>query len=351
MWCSEYLTRNFRNLRPLRTLWDPGLNLVTGKNGSGKTNCLEGLHLVTGWGPFGERRDLPSWDGEGSRAFISGAFCGEEDLFISMAAGGATLIKCDGKRASFTEVRTRVPALAFLPGDMALLDGAPSVRRAFMDRLCALLFPLYARGLSEYGRALRHKAALLREGKSAAALSKVMAPLAASIWTSREEAVRLLSLGLANFKELTVLPLQLSHERGGAFGDGAAEEDWFRSLEKWSGRERAACVSLVGPHRDDLKVRAEGRPPGAVFSRGQLRRASVALMLSAAKAAEARLRRKPVILMDEIASELDEEGRRRTIEALGGSGWQVIAAAAELPKREWPGKMWKADDGAILPVL
>jgi DNA replication and repair protein RecF len=74
-------------------------------------------------------------------------------------------------------------------------------------------------------------------------------------------------------------------------------------------------------------------------------------MLAAARAVEARLRRKPVILLDEIASELDEEGREKTIEALALSGWQVIAAAAELPPGEWPGKIWKADDGAVLPVL
>lgn len=351
MWCSEYLVRNFRNLRPVRVLWDPGLNLVTGKNGSGKTNCLEGMHLITGWGPFGERKDLPTWGGEGSRAFISGVFCGEEDLFISMAAGGATLMKCDGKRASFTDVRARVPALAFLPGDMSLLDGSPSIRRTFLDRLCALLFPLHARRLNEYGRALRHKAVLLREGKSTAALSKAMAPLAAFLWTSREEAVKLLSLGLGSFKELTPLFLQLSHVRGGASGEGSPADDWRKSLENFEQRERAACVSLVGPHRDDLAVSAEGRSPAAVFSRGQLRRASVALMLAAAKAVEARLRRKPIILLDEIASELDEEGRKKTIESLAGTGWQVIAAAAELSFREWPGKLWKAEDGAVLPRL
>lgn len=338
-------------MRPVRILWDPGLNLITGKNGSGKTNCLEGLHLLTGWGPFGEKKDIPSWNGEGDRAYISGVFCGEEDLFISMAAGGAAILKCDGKRSSFTEVRTRVPALAFLSGDMSLLDGSPSLRRGFLDRLCALLFPLYARRLSDYGRAIRHKGVILRAGRSSAALSKAMAPLAGFIWASREEAVKLLSLGLLTFKELAPLFMELSHKRGGASGEGSPSDDWRKSLEACADRERASCTSLVGPHRDDLEVTAGGRRPGLAFSRGQLRRASVALMLAAARAVEARLRRKPVILLDEIASELDEEGREKTIEALALSGWQVIAAAAELPPGEWPGKIWKADDGAVLPVL
>lgn len=350
MWCSEYLVRNFRNLRPIRIPWDPGLNLITGKNGSGKTNCLEGLHVLTGWGPFGEIKDLPSWGAESGRAFVSGVFCGEEDVFVSAAVGGATLLKCDGKRTPFAEVRSRIPALAFLSGDMALLDGPPSIRRNFLDRLCALVFPLYARRMNEYGRALRHKSILLREGRSTAALSKAMAPLAASLWTSREEAVRLLSLGLGHFKNLLPASVDLSHERGGASGEGDAAEDWWKSLRASEERERSSCISLVGPHRDDMIVRAGGRPPGAALSRGQMRRASVALMLAAGKGVEARLRRKPLILLDEIASELDRDGRCRMTESLEGTGWQVIAAAAEFSPEEWPGKIWKADDGAIMPL-
>ena len=349
MWCSEYLVRNFRNLSPVRISWDPGLNLVTGKNGAGKTNCLEGLHLLTGWGPFGERKDIPSWRGEGDRAYITGSFCGEEDLFLAMAVGGSTVVKCDGKRVSFPEVRARVPALAFLPGDMALLDGSPSIRRNFLDRICALLFPLYARRISDFRRAVRHRTVLLRAGKRTESVSRAMAPLAAWIWSCREEAAGLLSLGLAHFPDLSPAPLELVHVRGGGSGTEDPLDDWWKSLETWGERERKSCLSLVGPHRDDLLVRTGGREAAVFFSRGQIRRASVALMLAAGKAVEARLRRKPLILLDEIASELDGEGRKITVASLEGTGWQVVAAAAEMPGEEWPGSMWEVEEGAVLP--
>nr|MBP6332885.1 DNA replication and repair protein RecF [Aminivibrio sp.] len=126
-------------------------------------------------------------------------------------------------------------------------------------------------------------------------------------------------------------------------------DDWWKSLETWSERERRSCLSLVGPHRDDLMVRTGGREAAAFFSRGQIRRASVALMLAAGKAVEARLRRKPLILLDEIASELDREGRKITMASLAGTGWQVVAAAAEMTADEWPGSMWKVEEGAVLP--
>ncbi len=72
------------------------------------------------------------------------------------------------------------------------------------------------------------------------------------------------------------------------------------------------------------------------------------MMLAAGKAVEARLKRKPLILLDEIASELDREGRKITVDSLMDTGWQVIAAAAELPGAEWPGRIWKVEEGAVL---
>lgn len=350
MWCSEFLVRNFRNIFPCRVQWSAGLNLLTGRNGAGKTNCLEGLHLLTGWGPFGARKDLVSWEGREKQAFLTGTFCGEEDLFVATSIGGNTLIKCDGKRTSFPEIRAKVPALGFLPRDMALLDGSPSGRRHFLDRLCALLFPLYARKLSDYRRVVRHRTILLRSGKSTFSISKVMAPLAAWIWSSREEAIHLLSLGLTDFSDLLPGSLKLEYIRGGGGRKENPLEDWWDSLESRKEKERLCFVSLVGPHRDDLVVQIGVREAASYLSRGQIRRASVALMLAAGKAVEAKLRRKPLILLDEIASELDKEGREVTVVSLKNTGWQVVAAATEPVVDFWPGTLWKIEEGTIFPL-
>ena len=73
-------------------------------------------------------------------------------------------------------------------------------------------------------------------------------------------------------------------------------------------------------------------------------------IFSAGKAVEARLRRKPIVLLDEIASELDRNGRESTVEALHSTGWQVIAAAAEPVTDRWPGSVWKVEEGYIIPL-
>ena len=346
MECTEFTFRNFRNLISGRLFWEQGLNLLTGRNGSGKTNCIEGLHLLLGWGPFGDRRDLLSWNGGEKHAFLTGKFSGEEELFLALSLGGTSVVKSGGKRSSFPEIRLQVPALAFLPRDMNLMDGPPSGRRSFLDRLCALLYPLYARRLNDFRKAVRHRTILLRQGRNTAVTSRAMAPLAVWIWEARERAVSSLEEGVSELRDLLPAPLELSLRRGGAGRKADYSEDWWSSLVAERPRECRCCTPVVGPHRDDLHIGSGGRDAAVFFSRGQKRRASVALMIAAGRTVEARLRRKPILLLDEIASELDEEGRRYIVSTLERTGWQIIAAAAE-GVDPWPGAVWSVAKGNI----
>lgn len=350
MWCSDLLLRNFRNFSQCRVRWHPGLNLLTGRNGAGKTNCLEGLHILLGWGPLGDRKDLRAWDGCEEYAFVTGNFSGGDDLFAAAAIGRTTVLKCDGQRISSSDIRWKIPSLAFLPRDMTLIDGSPSGRRSFADRLCAVLFPLYAKRLSDFKRAVRHRTVLLRAGRALRPLSQAMATMAAWLWEARERAVTALARELEDFGDLLPLPLSLEFHRGGGGRQRDPLADWWESLEAARERECRCCVPLVGPHRDDLLMTSGGRAAGSLLSRGQKRRASVALMLAAGRVVERRLGKAPIILLDEIASELDEEGRKSTVAVLHRMGWQVIATAAEPVVRAWPGQVWRVDGGQVLPL-
>lgn len=350
MRCRALRLRNFKNISTGEILWDEGMNLLVGKNGAGKTNCLEALHLLLGWGPLGERKDIASWGSAETKTYIVGDFFGEEEAFLALGIGGGTLVKYNGKRCSFPEIRSVAPSLAFLPSDMTLLDGTPAGRRSFLDRLCALLWPLYARRLVEFRRAVRHRTMLLRQGASLGALSKAMAPLASWLWGARASAVDALSEGLAPLSELLPSPIGLAHVRGGAGRAKDPLEDWWESLDARREKERLCCSPLVGPHRDDLAVRCGDRPAASCLSRGQKRRASAALMIAAGRCVERRLRRSPILLLDEIASELDAAGRRITVDALRATGWQVVATAAEEVVPDWPGLTLRVDGGAVLPL-
>ena len=350
MRCRALNLFNFKNISTERLLWDRGMNLLVGKNGAGKTNCLEALHLLLGWGPLGDRKDIATWGSEEKRTYITGEFDGEEEAFLALGIGGSTVVKYNGKRCSFPEVRSVAPSLAFLPSDMALLDGSPSRRRSFLDRLCALLYPLYARRLVEFRKAVRHRTALLRQGGNLGPLSKATAPLASWLWGARRAAVTGLSEELSELTGLLPLSLDLVHLRGGG---GRAEdplEDWWESLGARREKERLCGVPLVGPHRDDLGIWCGERIAASCLSRGQKRRTSAALMIAAGKCVERRLRRSPLLLLDEIASELDSEGRELTVSALLKTGWQIVATAAETVVPCWPGSVWHVEKGSIRPL-
>ena len=331
---------NFRNLSPERREWSPGFNLITGPNGAGKTNFLEGLGLVSGWGPLerGTRMSaLIRWRGEGreDRASLWGGVDGEEpaEVFASLSAR-CSLRFCD-RPTGASVMRSRVPVLSFLSGHISLLRGGASHRRQLLDRVGALISPSYAKRLHDYRHALRQKAALLRRGCDPGVANRVLVPIGSWLWTAREEIVGLISSRLNDFDRL--LPrgsnLSLAFERGGACGVDevrTAAEDFRISLDAAGVRERAAKTPLVGPQRDELRIRSGVREAATAMSRGQSSRTASAISLAAAAVVERSLGRKPVLVFDEIAAELDAGGREAILGSLLATGCQIFAATTEI---------------------
>lgn len=347
MFFKETGNRNFKNLETGRILWDPGLNLISGPNGSGKTNLIETLSILSGWGPFkqGGRVDLLNWSSRESRGFLQAQVGGEEEVLLESSVTSRCFMKCDGKRSNCSNIRVKVPTLSFLPGDLALLEGSPSVRRRFLDVLCAIIYPLYALRLTEYRRAVSHKKALLDSGRPTNIADKAMAPMASWIWGCRERAVKAIGMGLEASLSLPPGPMSFSMIRGGGGLSDDGEEDYRLSVERHARRERGSLRPLVGPHRDEFRITSGGMAASSAFSRGQRRRASLSLVIAAGWAVQAKLRRKPILLLDEVASELDHAGRGITVETLNSLGWQVIAATAEGEIIDWPGAVWTAERG------
>ena len=266
----ETAWRCFRNLEPRRQQWRPGLNVILGPNGSGKTNILESVNVLSGWGVFGSGSRISSmiaWDCEEKRAFLSGYASGKRDVEIVAQIGERLSLRVFNERTTYSELRAFLPSLAFLPSDVNLLDGSPSVRRLFLDKLCALCSPLYARRLAEYRQLLRQRIALLRrneDGKNTLlrASSEPIARLGGWIRLVRKKAMGLLGekLSIRNSSfESNLLPFDVGvvmELRGGnmepGFGLEDCVEDLKAALDASFERERHAGLVLVGPHRDDL---------------------------------------------------------------------------------------------------
>ncbi len=338
----------FRSLKPRRLEWAEGLHLLLGPNGSGKTNVLEAFHVLTGWGSLrGEKvPDLKNWTDPGRGTFLFAGFAGEEDLEVRVGIGSRIVAKKGGSSIQSSLLRPLVPSLIFLPNDLSLVEGSPATRRRLLDRLCALLFPVYALRLHEYGRALRQRNAALRQGKNLALTARVLAPLAAWIWACRLAAADLIRNGLAEAGDLMPSGITVELKRASR-GLEDLQLDFWESLKASQHQERATGVCPVGPQRDDLVIRFGEREAARCFSRGYRRRVAVSLLISSGWAVERKMRRKPVLLLDEVMAELDHDGRERLISVLVKTGWQVFATTAEACTPEWPGSTWSVNSGCI----
>ncbi|MDO5115740.1 MAG: DNA replication and repair protein RecF [Synergistaceae bacterium] len=321
---------NFRNLESREMRWFPGLNLLTGENGVGKTNILEGINIIAGWGPLDrgtKALSIPTWNSGSSEARLTGELDGDEIIRVKIAS--RYTIRLDDKAVTASELRWKIPVLTFLPGDMSIVEGSSAFRRRLLDMLLALIVPPYAQRLSEYRRGIRQKGLFLKRGSPPIIADRALLPLAAWIWRMREEGVKLLSSCMESVSELAPAAIGLSLKRGGAGFEESCEDDYARALIINRERESAVRFPVVGPHRDDIIITADGRPAAEALSRGLRRRAAIALMLAASDGVRRKIGSDPVLLLDEVTAELDVAGRELLFDTLAKRNTQLFAATAE----------------------
>ena len=321
------LASDFRNLTMnkhpvLNIKWEPGINLILGPNGSGKTNLLETLSILTGWGAFTKTRNVIEWGKRNAR--ISAHLSGEENFSLSADISSRTSIRMNDKAVSFTDLRLSLPSIIFLTGSINLIDGSPSSRRLFVDRLCSLFYPPFAKRLAEFKYISRSRVALLRQGKSPDVTLIPFCRLGGWIMDIRREVVSLLMKMLPEDKfSIQFMP---SLETSG-------EEYLLEMLKRNSRRESFALHPLDGPNYDELSIMITEtkRPAYESLSRGQKRRLILYTIITAGKLISMILKREPVLLFDDLTAELDSEGRRWTYQELEKTKWQVFITAPEKP--------------------
>lgn len=347
---SRVRFNNFRNVEPREMKWFPGLNLLTGANGSGKTNILEGINIISGWGPL-ERGtktvSIPTWNSGSEDVQLTGQLDGDDGEVIKVKISSRISLRIDDRPINATELRWKIPVLTFLPNDMAILEDSASYRRRLLDMMLALLVPPYAARLHDYRRGVKQKSVMLRGGMPTNSIDRALLPLASWIWKMREEGVSLLSECLSNIGELLPARIGLTLKRGGAGFVENYEEDFVQGISVNRMKESVTKVPVTGPHRDDMIITADEKPAADALSRGYRRRVAIALMLAAADGVRRKLGKEPVLLLDEVTAELDSEGRRILFGSLRDRKAQVFAATAEPFADKFSGAVYSVERGRI----
>jgi len=326
---------NFRNLVSSGLRFLPGLNLITGHNGSGKSNLLAACYLsLTADLPFGRIADAIRL-GE-DEAFVSSRFShadGSSIVEIGLAPG-RRLVRLDGNTVRSEQLAAVAAAVLMTPEDAQLVHGSPAGRRAWLDSLLGRISQRYARLAREYARVLTQRNALLRSGQPDSSL-KVWTDQLVAAGTVIEELrvralVRIRELAAEAYLEMTSgsthperreLAVTLSSEGG----PGLQE-----ALDATAREERIRGVTVVGPHRADLGLAVGGHSVQAFGSRGEARTAALALKVAEYRLLSERHGEEPVLLLDDFTAELDPE-RRSFLLSLAQSVPQVLATATESP--------------------
>jgi DNA replication and repair protein RecF len=336
--------------RPLRSLAEARLELGTGivslvgPNGAGKTNLLESLYFALTGRSFrtSDRRELIPFGGQLARAeaVVRDADGVEHRLLASVSRTDGRRHLLDGGTADPASLaRHRPPVGVFSPDRMVLVKGPPGERRAHLDRYVAARWPSRAELRQRYGQALAQRNALLARiaaGQPSGDLDVwdgALAEAAAALIAAREDAVAELAAPFAEAAAELGLPGRATLEYAPRAA-GSAEELRAGLAERRDADLRLGRSSW-GPHLDELKLAADGRSLRRYGSQGQQRIALLALMFAEREALRVSGRPLPLLLLDDVMSELDSERRDRLVERIGEDGQAVVTAAAEesLPAR------------------
>lgn len=370
---------DFRNYAGLDLALEPGVTLLLGPNGQGKTNLVEAIGYLTALGSHRVSQDAAMVRAGSQRAIVR-ALIRHRDrevaVDLELAASGSNRAQVAGNPVRLRELPRFASSVLFAPEDLAIVRGEPSGRRRYLDALLVQLVPRIAGVIADYERVLKQRNSLLKSARAQRVAASALGTL--DVWDER-----LVSLGTElmiaradltdqlrpevqrAYRSLTesdhgadlrpALSVLGSAARGAGWaaagfgGDSDEEEggipidrldptelaETFRTaLARVRPRELERAVSLIGPHRDDLDLQLNALPVRGFASHGESWSFALALKLGAAQLIRSTSPLDdPVLILDDVFAELDEGRRARLAGAIGDFEQVLITAAvgADVP--------------------
>ena len=321
----------FRNYHSLRADFHPGVNLIVGDNAQGKTNLLEAISYLSAARSHRARydRELIGFDVDAAHIRAAVQSRGRTfDLEVKLARGRRRQLWANGvKLDTAAELSGVVHTVLFCPEDLSLIKEGAAQRRRFLDDCICQLRPRYAAALGEYRRLYEHKTRILRDSQERPDLLDTLEDFSLRM---AQTGALLIHYRAHFIRKLTLLQQLLDHQK----------------THRRAELEARQCLS--GPHKDDLEVLLSGRSARMFGSQGQTRTAALSLKLAAREIFFHDSGEWPVLLLDDVLSELDQRRQEFVLNAITDGQVFITCCEEEKLQRLRSGKVFHIRGGSLL---
>lgn len=317
----------------------PKVTLITGANGSGKTSLLEAIYIALQGSSFkGSDTEILRQGAPWYR--ITAKF--EDDIkrtvkFDPSRANGKKQFEVNNKTSYRLAFAQKYPVVLFEPDELRLISGSPTRRRLFLDRFISQFDPEYTVSLRRYERALKQRNSLLKSGSNKNNLfawDVSLSKYGAYIIERRVVLIEKLRPELEKvYKDIAHSSDTVTIHHSEQY-KGSIEQKLLSELHQNTGRDTALGYTSVGPHRHDVLFTLNGVPAASAASRGEVRTAVLALKFLEVDILGSTTNKDPIILLDDVFSELDEARQTALMERF--SNYQTIITSVTSPVTEYP---------------
>ncbi len=335
--------KGFRNYQSEEIMFNPSLNILIGENAQGKTNLLESIFYLSVTRSFRTARDQELIGWNSNYFMIKGIFVSEEfkdTVRVGYQKQGPVKTTINDNPVNRYEHMQQYPVISFSPDDLQIIKEGPSIRRRFINLEASRLSYSYLQNLKSYQRVLLQRNKILKDTFNRAQLDRLIEPwdrslteIGVDLINERLKIIENLEKEARHFFEKMTsskesLSLTYSSNVGIDEDPKIMRENFYRELLAKREQEMKRGSTLLGPHLDDLKIWINGYDSRRYSSQGQKRTAALALKMAEVSLFYERNNVLPIILLDDVFSEFDEERKMNLLEFLRYNGGQCFITSA-----------------------
>ena len=355
----------FRNYEWETTEFSPGTNVICGPNAQGKTNLLEAVYMLSCGRSFRTRfdKELVGFGfSEGEILAEVWSHERQQTVDLRFRVGQPKRITVNGVKKTAGELAAVVNTVLFCPDDLNLIKEGAAVRRRLMDNAISQIRPRYAEILTEFNRLYEHKTRILKDWREKPSLLETLDEFSDGMARASAQLIRYRAAYAARLNQ-TAPPihrefsgkgeeLSLRYQTVSTVRDpyASAKEIYYEICDHQERHRQAELESaqcLTGAHKDDLEIEINGRSARSFASQGQTRTAALSLKLAEREILQAESGEMPILLLDDVLSELDQKRQEFVLNRIGGGQTLITCCEDAEISRRTGGKVLLVEKGKI----